>query len=106
MPVRATRQHVCRPQSGRPDWERLLFVIGGSLLMAMFRCPICSDYATIKYSSAGMPLWTNRYDNGPGNDSSAASVAVDGSNNVIVTGTSCNGVDHDYATIQYSSAGV
>jgi uncharacterized delta-60 repeat protein len=65
-----------------------------------------SDYATIKYSSAGMPLWTNRYGNGSGNDSSAASVAVDGSNNVIVTGTSGNGVDHDYATIQYSSAGV
>ena len=65
-----------------------------------------SDYATIQYSSAGVPLWTNRYGNGPGNDSWAATVAVDGSNNVIVTGTSCNGVDHDYATIQYSSAGV
>ncbi len=65
-----------------------------------------SDYATIKYSSAGVPLWTNRYGNGPGNDSSATAVTVDGSNNVIVTGTSCNGVDHDYATIQYSSAGV
>jgi uncharacterized delta-60 repeat protein len=65
-----------------------------------------SDYATIQYSSAGVPLWTNRYGNGPGNDSSAATVAVDGSNNVIVTGTSGNGVDHDYATIQYSSAGV
>ena len=24
------------------------------------------DYVTIKYSSAGVPLWTNRY-NGPGN---------------------------------------
>ena len=65
-----------------------------------------SDYATIKYSSLGVPLWTNRYGNGPGNDSSAATVAVDDSNNVIVTGTSCNGVDHDYATIRYSSAGV
>ena len=29
------------------------------------------DYATIKYSSAGVPLWTNRY-NGPGNGSDYA----------------------------------
>jgi len=64
-----------------------------------------SDYATLKYSSAGVPLWTNRYD-GPGNCSDAAvALAVDGSNNVIVTGYSC-GNCYDYATLKYSSAGV
>src|SRR5512136_1332287 len=47
-----------------------------------------SDYVTIKYSSAGVPLWTNRY-NGPGNgNDSASAVVVDGSNNVYVTGSS------------------
>src|SRR5882724_2376053 len=64
------------------------------------------DYATIQYSAAGVPLWTNRY-NGPGNGSDKAyALAVDGSNNVIVTGSSSNGTNDDYATIQYSSAGV
>ncbi|MDD1749898.1 MAG: hypothetical protein LUO89_08480, partial [Methanothrix sp.] len=65
------------------------------------------DYATIKYSSAGAGLWTNRY-NGPGNgDDYATALAVDGSNNVIVTGYSRDNVSgYDYATIKYSSAGV
>ena len=40
----------------------------------------------IKYSSAGLPLWTNRY-NGPGNSyDGATAVAVDHSGNVIVGG--------------------
>jgi hypothetical protein len=61
-----------------------------------------SDYATIAYSGAGVPLWTNRY-NGPGNGANqATAVAVDGSGNVFVTGHSGG----DYATIAYSGAGV
>jgi hypothetical protein len=66
------------------------------------------DYATIKYSSAGVPLWTNRYD-GPGNSNDYANaLAVDASGDVFVTGSatvSTNG-HSDYATIKYSGAGV
>jgi len=60
------------------------------------------DYATIKYSSAGVPLWTNIY-NGPGNSVDIAqAVAVDHSGNVIVTGYSVgSGGDYDFATIKY-----
>ena len=68
-----------------------------------------SDFTTIKYSSAGLPLWTNRYD-GPDHRSDAANaVAVDASSNVYVTGysTTTNGFWYmDYVTIAYSSSGV
>jgi len=62
------------------------------------------DYATVAYTSDGVPLWTRRY-NGPGNGNDFASaIAVDGSGNVYVTGP-CNfdvvGTPPDYATIKY-----
>ena len=64
------------------------------------------DYATIKYSSAGVPQWTNRYD-GPANWSDRAhALALDASGNVIVAGHSYSGPSYDYATIKYSNAGV
>ena len=66
-----------------------------------------NDYATIAYSSAGIPIWTNRY-NGPGNSyDQAKGVAVGGDGNVYVTGSSVgSGSDTDYATIAYSSVGL
>jgi len=66
-----------------------------------------NNYATIKYSSAGVPLWTNRY-NGPANgEDMAGAVALDSNGNVYVTGFSAgSGTGSDYATIAYSSAGV
>ena len=66
-----------------------------------------NDYATIKYSTAGVSVWTNLF-NGKGNgDDEAAALAVDGSGNVYVTGYSIgSGGNYDYATIKYSTAGV
>jgi hypothetical protein len=65
------------------------------------------DYATLKYSNAGVPLWTNRY-NGPGNgDDVATAITVDNAGNVLVFGRSAppNGY-HDYALLKYSTGGV
>ena len=71
------------------------------------------DFATIKYSSAGAPVWTNRFNGASNGSDEAYSLAVDGSGNVYVTGNSHGGSsysdggsDDDYATIKYSSAGV
>jgi uncharacterized delta-60 repeat protein len=60
------------------------------------------DYATIKYSANGKQLWAKRY-NGPGNkDDKAQAIALDGSGNIYITGTSMgSGTDYDYATIKY-----
>jgi hypothetical protein len=66
-----------------------------------------SDYATIAYSSAGVPLWTNRY-NGPGREfDDPHALAVDNAGNVFVTGYSHGGDSSaDYATVAYSRTGV
>jgi len=67
------------------------------------------DYYTAKYAAAdGALLWEKRY-NGPANsDDYASGLAVDGSGNVVVTGTSYNGAEfggsYDYYTAQYAAA--
>jgi hypothetical protein len=109
--VQAWAQRYNGPENTN-DWAKAVTVDSGdSVIVTGYTTGSGSaynyDYATIKYSSAGMPLWTNRY-NGPGNGPDVASaVVVDGRNNVVVTGysTGTDGYPH-YATIQYSSAGV
>lgn len=66
------------------------------------------DYATLAYSSTGVPLWTNRY-NGLGNDwDHARAIAVNEAGDVFVTGASPSilaGPPH-YATVAYSPDGI
>ncbi|HEX5222780.1 MAG TPA: SBBP repeat-containing protein [Verrucomicrobiae bacterium] len=68
------------------------------------------DFVTLAYSSSGIPLWTNTYQNrtdGIGSDLATA-LAVGGNGNIYVTGYSSetNSTRTAYATIAYSSSGV
>ncbi len=77
-----------------------VYVTGGSFGNGTER-----DFCTIKYNSAGDSQWVRRY-NGPGNDiDEAISVIVDASGNVYVTGYSDDGINLNYHTIKYDSAG-
>ena len=65
-----------------------------------------TDCITIKYNSAGVQQWVQRY-NGPGNSSDVAlSIGVDNSGNVYVAGCSVgSGTGNDYLAIKYNSNG-
>jgi uncharacterized delta-60 repeat protein len=66
-----------------------------------------SDYATIKYNSAGSQQWVARF-NGSGNSfDHARKLVIDISGNVYVTGAGTgSGTGLDYTTIKYNSSGV
>ncbi len=91
------------------DADGNVFVTGLSASVTGFPTGLNWEYATIKYSSAGVALWTNRY-HGPLNDCNdrAQTIAVDAGGNVIVTGWSAGRLYGlvDYATLKYSNSGV
>lgn len=64
------------------------------------------DYTTIKYSAAGTPAWTNRYDGPAHSQDDAWDAVVDTNGNIYVTGYSANsdGSD-DVATLKYAADG-
>ena len=66
-----------------------------------------NDYYTAKYAAAnGALLWEKRYNGSANSSDSAKAVAVDGSGNVVVTGSSYNGTNgyFDYYTAKYAAA--
>jgi len=65
------------------------------------------DYATIKYDSSGVLLWTAVYNGTANLDDGANALAIDTAGNVYVTGFSYGaGTNYDYLTIKYNNNGV
>jgi len=67
-----------------------------------------SDFATVKYNSAGTQLWATRYDGpGTGGIDGAVSVAVDAAFKVYVAGLSFGSGSNtfDFATVKYLQTG-
>ncbi len=100
-----TNAEYAKPVALAIDSGNCVIVAGTSLGNAT-----AQDFATIKYSSAGIPLWTNRYNGVTSSDDDAYAIAVDKLDNVIVTGRTKfktpYSADYDFLTIKYSSLGV
>src|ERR1035437_8331892 len=82
-PVQAWAQRYNGPANGN-DWAYAMAVDGSNNVIvtgASTDSGRWRDFATIKYSSAGVPLWTNRYTGELNGTDAATALAVDGSNN-------------------------
>jgi len=116
-PVQTWAKHYSASPGSKNIAKKILTDGAGNVLIAGYSDDGTTlDLVVLKYSSAGLPLWTNRY---PGplsdtNDFPPLSMALDASGNVFVAGSSAgsNGVNtapigyNDYVTIAYSAAGV
>jgi len=97
------------PFSGT-DQARAITVDGGNnVIVAGFSAGAVTgdDFVTIKYTSAGVGVWTNRFNRALSGNDQATAVAGDNAGNVFVTGIAAGAVTGtDFATIKYTSTGV
>ena len=64
-----------------------------------------NDICLLKYDSNGNQLWVDSYNGTANGDDQATDIALDGSNNIFLTGM-INGIaNYDYATIKFTMAG-
>jgi len=106
LPLWTNRYHG--PANGSDYATALAVYTNGDVIVTGYSpgTGTAADYATIKYSSMGIPLWTNRY-NGPANSNDTpAAVALDRDGNAFVAGSSSDGTNGDYLTIKYSPTGL
>jgi hypothetical protein len=78
-----------------------VFVTGASLQTNGW-----TDIVTIKYSNAGIPLWTNRYNGSFDGEDTPNDLGIDRNGDVYITAASAGTGGPDYLTLKYSNAGV
>jgi len=97
------------PGNGYDDAEAVAVDNSGNVVVTGHALNgMTGDYYTAKYSAADGALLWERFYNGPANkDDYAVAVAIDPGGNVVVTGTSQNGIGPetaDYYTAKYAAA--
>src|SRR4030095_7163252 len=90
------------PQALKVDASGTIFVTGQSFNIGTGR-----DYATIRYSPGGIPLWVKTYNGEVNGGDYSWALELDNSGDAIVTGRSDRGGPNmsDYTTIKYSPIG-
>lgn len=64
-----------------------------------------TDYVIVKYSAAGLQLWSKSYNSPDNGNEFMKAMVMDAAGNIYATGRSRGAVNDDYATVKYSSAG-
>jgi hypothetical protein len=64
------------------------------------------DLAVIKYSSNGVPVWTNRYNSSGTNYDFPVGLAVDAAGNVVVAAGSFYAAAPEFTTLKYDTLGI
>lgn len=64
-----------------------------------------TDYVIVKYSAAGLQLWSKSYNSPDNGNEFMNAMVMDAAGNIYATGRSRGAVNDDYATVKYSPSG-
>ena len=91
------------PQPGKQEAKASVVDSAGKLIVTGYQnlgAGTDDDYLTVKFNSDGTVAWRKTYDRAGGSDQATA-IALDSSDNVIVTGYVWSGSNYDIYTVKY-----